>query len=315
MRRAQVAVNRLIIGTRGSKLALWQTNHIKEKLESRHRRLSVEIKIIKTKGDRIQDVALAKIGGKGLFIKEIEEAMLAGVIHLAVHSLKDLPTDLPAGLVADIIPKRTHGADVLVSRQGSKFTDLPPGARVGTGSLRRKVQLRALRPELEYLDLRGNVDTRLAKLDRGDYEAIILSEAGLIRLGLSQHITEVFSPDVLTPAAGQGALAIEYRQDDSTARESLIFLADRKTTAEVEAERDFLHTLGGGCQVPVGAQAEFQDNGKLSLTGMISDLSGRRLLRDQIEDYPEKRPGRELAEKMLAAGGKRILEEIYGIGS
>lgn len=310
-----MAANRLIIGTRGSKLALWQTNHIKEKLERHHRELSVEIKIIRTKGDKIQDVALAKIGGKGLFTKEIEEAMLAGMVHLAVHSLKDLPTDLPAGLVADIIPKRTRGADVLVSRNGSKFMDLPPGARVGTGSLRRKAQLGALRPELEYLDLRGNVDTRLAKLDRGDYEAIILSEAGLVRLGLTERSIEVFSPEVLTPAAGQGALAIEYRRDDSTAKELLSFLADRKTTSEVEAERAFLHTLGGGCQVPVGARAEFRRNGKLSVIGMISDLSGGRLLRDQIEDYPETRPGRELAEKMLAAGGRSILEEIYGSSS
>lgn len=214
-----MAVNRLIIGTRGSKLALWQTNHIKEKLESRHRRLSVEIKIIKTKGDRIQDVALAKIGGKGLFIKEIEEAMLAGVIHLAVHSLKDLPTDLPAGLVVDIIPKRTHGADVLVSRQGSKFTDLPPGARVGTGSLRRKVQLGALRPELEYLDLRGNVDTRLARLDRGDYEAIILSEAGLIRLGSAKisprffHAACLLRPQARVPWQSNTARTIQQPEN------------------------------------------------------------------------------------------------------
>jgi len=310
-----VAASRLIIGTRGSKLALWQTNHIKDRLESHHPGISVEIKIIKTKGDRIRDVALAGIGGKGLFTKEIEEAMLAGAVHLAVHSLKDLPTELPEGLAADIIPQRAHGADVLVSRSGRRFAELPSGAGVGTGSLRRKVQLGALRPELDYPDLRGNVDTRLAKLDRGDYEAIVLSQAGLVRLGLAERITETFSHEELTPAAGQGALGIEYREDDSATRELLAFLADPGTTAEVQAERDFLHALGGGCQVPLGARAVFRENGKISVTGMISDLGGQRLMRDQIEDYPETRPGRELAEKMLAEGGREILQEIYGGGS
>ena len=306
-----MAVNRLIIGTRGSKLALWQTNHIKERLESRHNGLSVEIKIIRTKGDRIQDVALAKIGSKGLFTKEIEQAMLAGKVHLAVHSLKDLPTELPAGLAADIIPQRTHGADVLVSRHGDEFTEIPAGARVGTGSLRRRVQLCALRPDIEYLDLRGNVDTRLAKLDRRDYEAIVLSQAGLVRLGLAERITEIFSPQVLTPAAGQGALAIEYRREDTATAELIHFLADSGTTAEVQAERDFLAALGGGCQVPIGALAVSRENGTISVTGMISDLSGGRLLREEITGRPESRPGRALAMRMLAAGGKQILDDIY----
>jgi len=307
-----VAGTKLIIGSRGSQLALWQANHIKDSLLRQHSNLAVEIKIIKTLGDKVQDVPLAKVGGKGLFTKEIEEAILAGKVDLAVHSLKDLPTELPAGLVADIITRRSHGADALISRDNVPLKRLPAGSRVGTSSLRRKVQLRDLRPDLHFLDLRGNVDTRLKKLDRGEYEAIVLAQAGLVRLGLEGRITELFTPRQMVPAAGQGALALEYREGDSRTAELLRFLQDPDTALEVEAERDFLHELGGGCQVPIGVRAVLKEDGRLELEAMISDLHGTRLMRDSLTNHPDKKPGKILAGRMLEAGGRAILEEILG---
>ena len=307
-----MVANKLRIGSRGSQLALWQANHIQACLAERHPGLAVEIEIIKTTGDKITDVALSRVGGKGLFTKEIEEALLAGRVDFAVHSLKDLPTELPFGLSADVITERRHGADALVSRQGLKLDDLPSGAKIGTSSLRRKVQLAALRPDLVFIDLRGNVDTRLARLERGDYDAIVLAQAGLVRLGLDGRITELFDSARMVPAAGQGALAIEYRQADGLTLEAISFLTHSQTKMEVTAEREFLHELEGGCQVPIGARAELQPDGRLRLTGLISDLEGKRLLKDSITDYPTARPGKILAEKLLAAGGREILAEIYG---
>ena len=304
--------NKLKIGSRGSQLALWQANHIKDRLTGQYPGLAVELKIIKTLGDKVQDVALAKVGGKGLFTKEIEEAILAGKVDLAVHSLKDLPTELPSGLIAGIITRRTHGSDALISRDNVPLKLLPAGSRVGTSSLRRKVQLRDLRPDLHFLDLRGNVDTRLKKLDRGEYEAIVLAQAGLVRLGLESRITELFTPRQMVPAAGQGALALEYREGDSRTAELLRFLQDPDTALEVEAERDFLHELGGGCQVPIGVRAVLKEDGRLELEAMISDLHGTHLMRDSLTGHPGKKPGKILAGRMLEAGGRAILEEILG---
>ena len=307
-----MAPDKLIIGSRGSKLALWQTNYVRNSLLEQHVGLEVEVRIIKTRGDKMLDVALSKVGGKGLFTKELEEAIISRKVDLAVHSMKDLPTELPQGLVAGVVTRRSHGGDVLVSREGRSFKDLPAGGKVGTGSLRRRVQLRALRSDLEYTDLRGNVDTRLNKLDSGAYDAIVLAEASLVRLELTDRISEVFSPETVTPAAGQGALALEYRIGDSTTEELVSFLADKKTTLEVQEERRFLRTLGGGCQVPIGVRTELLPGGGLRVQGMIADLEGSRLIRETLIGPPETEPGRMLAERMLAAGGGELLEEILG---
>ena len=310
-----MVVGKLIIGSRGSKLALWQANFVRDSLLRRHNGLEVEVRIIKTKGDKILDVALSKVGGKGLFTKELEQAIISREVDLAVHSMKDLPTELPQGLVAGVVTRRSHGGDVLVSRGNRLFKDLPSGSTVGTGSLRRRVQLQTLRPDLEYADLRGNVDTRLGKLDAGRYDAIVLAEAGLVRLGLENRIGEVFSPEEITPAAGQGALALEYRQNDSGTAELVSFLADPGTTLEVQDERLFLSTLGGGCQVPIGVRAELRPEGDLQVQGMIADLEGRRLMRDRLLGHPETEPGRRLAERMLDAGGRELLKEILQTGT
>ena len=305
-----MAKDRLLIGSRGSKLALWQANYIREKIKGRYQSLEVEVKIIKTLGDRVRDVALTHVAGKGIFTKELEEAILSGIVNLAVHSLKDLPTELPGGLAASVVTDRPFPGDCLVSKRGISLRDLPAGSRVGTSSLRRQAQILALRSDLAVTGLRGNVDTRLAKLDRGECEAIVLARAGLERLGLGARVTELLPPEIMTPAAGQGALALEYREDDQRTLDLIGFLDNKRTALEVEAEREFLHTLGGGCQVPIGALAVLTDNGCLRLCGMISDLAGRHLLREWIVDHPQNRPGRALAEKMLSAGGKKIMEEI-----
>jgi len=307
-----VASDRLVIGSRGSKLALWQANYARDRLKARYAGLEVEVRVIKTLGDKVRDVALSKLGSKGIFTKELEEAILSRKIDLAVHSLKDLPTKLPEGLVIGAVTERIHTADCLVSREAVMLKNLTVGARIGTSSLRRKVQICAIRPDLEVKDLRGNLDTRLAKLERGEFEAIVVAQAGLVRLGLEDRITEVFRPEVITPAAGQGALAFEYRDGDRRTGELVSFLNHRRTELEIEAERDFLRALGGGCQVPIGASAKLGDDRRLLLYGMISDLQGERLMRDGIEDFPGARPGKMLAERMLDSGGREILEEILG---
>ena len=244
----------LIIGSRGSQLARWQAHWIQTRLEQLGEQCRIEI--IRTTGDKITDVALsqvgAQVGGKGLFTKEIEEALLAGAIDIAVHSLKDMPTELPDGLTLAAIPEREDPRDALIGR---KLEDLPAGARVGTGSLRRAAQLRALRPDLQIEDIRGNVDTRLRKLDEGRYDAIVLASAGLRRLGLENRIAEIFDPSVMCPAVGQGALAVETRDDDGAAFQIAKRLEDSATRSAVTAERAVLASLGGGCQAPMGAHA------------------------------------------------------------
>lgn len=301
----------LRIGSRGSQLALWQANHISALLCARGH--EVEIEIIHTTGDKITDVALAKVGTKGMFTKEIEEALAAGKVDLAVHSLKDLPTELPQGFEIAAITERQDPRDAFCSRQYSTIEDLPKGARVGTSSLRRQAQLKAIRPDLDIHSLRGNVDTRLRKLEQGDYDAIILASAGLKRLGKTELIQQIIPSEIMCPAAGQGALGIEIREGDSKTRDLLAFLNDPDARAATTCERALLNSLGGGCQVPIGAFAEIR-NGKLHLESIVADPGGTRLLRDAREgDDPEKL-GNQAGASLLKRGADAILEAVYGRG-
>lgn len=297
----------LVIGSRGSQLALWQANWVKGRLAASG--VECRIEIIHTTGDKITGVALSKVGTKGLFTKEIEEALLDGSIDLAVHSLKDMPTDLPPGLTLAATPAREDPGDALVGR---KLSDLSQGARVGTSSLRRSAQLRAVRPDLTIDDIRGNVDTRLRKLDEGRYETIVLASAGLRRLGLQHRIVETLDPDVMCPAVGQGALAIETRADGGPAFEACRTLEDQATRVAVTAERALLASLGGGCQVPIGAYAVVQ-NGSVKLRAVVISPDGTRIVRksSEGESINAERIGRDLGEQLLAAGGRAILEAVY----
>lgn len=301
----------LRIGSRGSQLALWQANHIASLLRARGH--EVEIEIIHTTGDKITDVALAKVGTKGMFTKEIEEALAAGRVDLAVHSLKDLPTELPAGFEIAAITERQDPRDAFCSVRYSKIEDLPKGARVGTSSLRRQAQLKAIRPDLDIHPLRGNVDTRLRKLEQGEYDAIILASAGLKRLNKTQLVKQIIPAEVMCPAAGQGALGIEIRQGDAKTRELLEFLNDPSARAATTCERALLNTLGGGCQVPIGAFAEMR-NGKLHLDSIVADPDGSRVLRDSREGSDPEKLGSDAGAALLERGGDQILEAVYGRG-
>lgn len=298
----------LVIGSRGSQLALWQARWIQECLA----RLGQEsrIEIIHTTGDKIQDVALSKVGAKGLFTKEIEDALLHGSIDLAVHSLKDMPTELPKGLTLAAIPEREDPRDAVVGR---RVAELAHGARVGTSSLRRSAQLRALRPDLQIENIRGNVDTRLRKLDEGQFEAILLASAGLRRLALEQRIAEVLNPSQMCPAVGQGALGVETRDDNGHAHRICSKLDDPPTRVSVTAERAVLATLGGGCQVPIGALAEAEGK-HVRLQAIVISPDGHKVIRASSEFDPTlaEAAGRELGEKLLAQGGRAILEQVYG---
>lgn len=301
----------LKIGTRQSLLALWQSNHIAACLRKQYPECEVVLKKIVTKGDRILDVPLAQIGGKGLFTKEIEEDLLSGEVDLAVHSLKDMPTVLPEGLCLTAITERANVGDAFVSNQYNSFAELPLGAVVGTSSLRRKAQLLAARPDLTIRDLRGNVDTRLRKLDEGLYDAVILAAAGLERLGHGDRIKAVIPSDVCLPAVGQGALAIECRADDEEVRQMLDFLNDVPTVQATAAERAFLGLLEGGCQVPIGVHADVEGD-KIKIEAIIAALDGSTVLRDTIEGAADEAValGQELGRKMLANGGQKILAAI-----
>lgn len=313
----------LIIGSRGSKLALWQSASIKAALEKLHPELSIEIEIIRTTGDKLTEASLAQIGGKGVFTKEIEEALLARRIDLAVHSLKDLPTTLPEGLHIAAITEREDVRDALVvhpnlARTIKTITQLPPGARIGTSSLRRAAQLRRLRPDLQILELRGNVETRLRKLDEGEYDAIILATAGLVRLGYGSRITERIPVNVLLPAVSQGALGIETRIDDSRTNFLLENLNHWPTRCATQGERALLRTFGGGCAVPVAAYGYMggidHSTGERSLVleALVTDLDGRESIYDMVTGSPYKSEelGETLAARMMAAGARRILERI-----
>ncbi len=301
----------IIIGTRSSKLALWQADYVMDCLQKKYPELHVEKKLMTTKGDKILDAPLAKIGGKGLFTKELEQDMLAGGIDIAVHSLKDMPTEVPDGLIITAITKRYDPGDAFVSNKVKSLAELPQGAVVGTSSLRRKAQLLHARPDLVVKDLRGNVNTRLRKLDAGEYDAAILAVAGLRRLGFGGRITEVLPKSMILPAVGQGALAIEAREDDAETRELVAFLNDEATVACAKAERAFLARVEGGCQVPVGVYATPEDSG-LHVEAVIASLDGKRLYRDHVSgQVKDAEPlGTELADKLLDMGGIDIMHEI-----
>jgi len=300
---------RLRIGSRGSQLALWQANHIGAQL--RERGHEVEIQIIHTTGDKITDVALAKVGAKGMFTKEIEEALAEGQIDLAVHSLKDLPTELAEQFEIAAIPPREDPRDALCSAKYSNIETLPRNAQVGTSSLRREAQLRALRPDLEIHPLRGNVDTRLRKLESGEYDAIILALSGLRRLDSTELVRQVLPIGVMCPAAGQGALAIEIRAGDEDVRSALEFLNDAAARSETECERTLLKKLGGGCQVPIGANAKF-DDGTLHLKAVVASPDGKVVLRESASGSDSQKLGDSVAKALLNRGGASILEAIYG---
>ena len=302
---------RLRIGSRGSQLALWQANHISALL--REHGHEVELEIIKTTGDKIVDVALANVGTKGMFTKEIEEALAESRVDLAVHSLKDLPTTLAPGFEIAAITKRENPCDVFCSRKYKSIEDLPQRARVGTSSLRRQAQLKALRPDLEIHPLRGNVDTRLRKLEAGEYDAIILAAAGLNRLGKTELVKQVIPAEVMCPAAGQGALGIEIRAGDSETRQHLAFLDDAAARATTTCERALLNKLGGGCQVPIGASAEMR-NGRLHLEGIVAHPDGGKVLREARDGNDPVELGELVGETLLRRGGDAILEEVYGKG-
>jgi hydroxymethylbilane synthase len=301
----------LRIGSRGSQLALWQANHISDLLRAQGHTVALEI--IKTTGDKITDVALAKVGTKGMFTKEIEEALLANQVDLAIHSLKDLPTELSGDFEIAAITVRESALDVFCSESCTEIAELPIGAKVGTSSLRRQAQLLAIRPDLKIHSLRGNVDTRLRKLEDGAYDAIILAAAGLNRLGKTRLVRQVIPVEVMTPAAGQGALGIEIRRGDDSTRSHIAFLDHPEARATTNCERALLRKMGGGCQVPIGALAEVK-NGRISLHAVVAHPSGGKVLREIRDgDSPEKL-GEEVAETLLRRGGDAILEEVYGEG-
>jgi hydroxymethylbilane synthase len=302
---------RLRIGSRGSQLALWQAHHISGLLRAQGH--TVELEIIKTTGDKITDVALAKVGTKGMFTKEIEEALVANQVDLAVHSLKDLPTELAGDFEIAAITQRENPRDVFCSVKFSSIEALPQGADVGTSSLRRQAQLMAIRPDLRIHPLRGNVDTRLRKLEAGDYDAIILAAAGLTRLGKMQLVRQVIPVEVMTPAAGQGALGIEIRRGDEATRRQIAFLDDTAARLSTTCERALLNKLGGGCQVPIGAFAEMK-NGRIHLNALVAHPDGTRVLRETREGDEPVRLGEEVGETLLRRGGDAILEEVYGSG-
>jgi hydroxymethylbilane synthase len=303
----------LCIGTRGSALALWQAKWVKSQLLAAHEDLVVELVVIKTTGDKIVDVPLAQVGGKGLFVKEIEEALLEGRADLAVHSVKDMPAELPEGLHLAVMPLREDPRDALISKNGVAFDALPRGARLGTSSLRRSAQLLHLRPDLRIETLRGNVDTRLRKLETEGFDAIVLAAAGLKRMELSHVISEYLEPERILPAVGQGALGIETRTGDAFTNEMVASLAHEQTMTIVGAERAFLKRLEGGCQVPIGAHGVLEGE-TLILTGMVADLKGVRLIRKDLRGDAQQPEvvGERLAQEILELGGADILMEIYG---
>lgn len=309
-------MNTIRIATRGSKLALWQAHHISGLLRAQYPGLTVDLNIIKTKGDKILDVPLAKIGGKGLFVKEIEEALLAGEADIAVHSMKDVPAELPEGLKLGIIPEREQPTDSFLSVDYADVASLPAGARVGTSSLRRQTQLMGMRRDLCILSLRGNLDTRVNKLLAGEFDAIIVATAGMNRLGLTAPKMQELAPPQFFPAVAQGALGIEYRADRPELDGMLAFLDHAPSRVCVQAERSFLFGLDGGCQVPIAGFATLSGD-QITLTGLVADLCGDRVIRRQASapSHAALELGAEVAKAVLAAGGQDILDEVYRSGA
>src|SRR4030042_6109391 len=328
--------NKISIGTRGSKLALWQAEWVKTQLEKICPDLEIELNKIKTTGDKVLDVPLAKVGGKGLFVKEIEEALLENKVDIAVHSMKDVPTEFPDGLHLAVICKREDPRDAfIISRKSEgrkqkikirKFNELPHGAKLGTSSLRRSCQLLNIRPDLKILQLRGNLDTRIRKLDEGQFNAIILAAAGVKRLGLENRMTEILPVDISLPAIGQGAIGVECRINDEEINNLIAPLNHPETSLCVKAERAFLKRLEGGCQVPIAAYARIINNpptpplvkggegGLLIMDGLVGSISGEKVIKGHIEGNPENAEllGITLAEDILSRGALEILNEVYG---
>ena len=304
-------VHKIVIGSRGSQLALWQANWVKAELERLHSNVDINIRVITTSGDKIQDVPLAKIGGKGLFVKEIEEALLAKEVDLAVHSMKDVPMEIPAELVVSVITKRESPLDALISKNGERLVNLPQGATIGTSSLRRSSQLLKYRVDFKIHPLRGNVDTRLRKVKTGNYDAIILASAGLNRLGWTSHVTEEISEEILLPAMGQGALGIETRLDDIKTYDFIATLNHKQTKYAVTAERALVGRLDGGCQVPIGAYAKIENN-LISLKGLVASLDGETIYTSEntgpVDDAINI--GQELGSRLLKMGANEILEKL-----
>jgi len=301
------------IATRKSALALWQAEYVKAQLEHFHPGINVELVPMTTKGDIILDTPLAKVGGKGLFVKELEVAMLEGRADIAVHSMKDVPVEFPEGLGLEVICPREDPRDAFVSNTIKSFDELPQGAVVGTSSLRRQCQIKALRPDLKIRDLRGNVNTRLKKLDNGEYDAIILAAAGLIRLEMPARIQEFIEPEVMLPANGQGAVGIECRTDDQALKALLAPLGCETTRIRVLAERAMNRALEGGCQVPIGSYAVIQDNGEVFLRGLVGATDGSEILTSEITGTSEnaEQLGKSLAAQLLEKGADKILRQVY----
>jgi hydroxymethylbilane synthase len=301
----------VVIGTRGSELALWQADWVRSALTQRFPGTAVELSVIKTQGDKILDVPLAKVGGKGLFVKEIEEALLQGRADLAVHSMKDMPSEIPAGLVIGAVPEREIPTDVLIARGGLTLSELPAGGVVGTSSLRRAAQLRHLRPDLEVVPLRGNVETRIRKLDTHQLAAVVLAAAGVKRLGLAHLVTEHLDPERMLPAVGQGALCIEIRQEDPRIGPMVAALDHPATRTVVSGERAFLKRLQGGCQVPIAGHGRL-DGTHLTLSGLVADVDGGTVIRDRLSGPAASAEGigNELAEALLRRGADGILKNL-----
>jgi hydroxymethylbilane synthase len=301
------------VGTRGSQLALWQANWVKSSIEERYAGTTVELVKIKTTGDKILDVPLAQVGGKGLFVKEIEEALLDGRVDLAVHSMKDVPTEFPEGLHLAYITEREDPRDIVISRNGTPLFDLPKGAKIGTASLRRQAQILKRRPDFEIVQLRGNLDTRIRKLTETDMDAIILAGAGIKRLGWAEKITEYLEPEVMLPAIGQGALGIETRIDDKEINKLTAFFNHHVTSVAVRAERALLKRLEGGCQVPIAAYGTV-DRGRLNLAGLVASTDGAQIIKESLEgdEGAAETVGVKLAERLLDRGAGAILAEVYG---
>ncbi len=307
-------MSELTIGTRGSSLALWQANHVRDRLQAAHLGLEVELEIIHTRGDKVLDAPLAKIGGTGLFTKEIESRLLDGSVDLAVHSLKDMTVEMPEGLALAAVPEREDPADALVARDGMTLADLPQGGRVLTSSLRRQAQLMRRRPDLVVESVRGNVGTRLRKFAESDACAIVFARAGLVRLGLLEHVTERLDPTDFLPACGQGALGIQVRAGDERTTGLCACLDDLETRMAAAAERSFLAGMGGGCQVPVGAYARRRGD-EMAIDGMVANLDGSRLIRRDLTGRPSSEDdavslGRRLSEAAMAEGAQEILDEV-----
>lgn len=302
----------LRIATRKSPLALWQANHVRDALLARHPELDVELLTMTTQGDKILDTPLAKVGGKGLFVKELEVGMLEGRADLAVHSMKDVPVEFPDGLGLAAILPREDPRDALISNNYSSIDALPQGARVGTSSLRRQCQLRARRPDLEIRDLRGNINTRIGKLDKGEYDAILLAAAGVKRMGWEARISELLAPEQFVPAIGQGAIGIEIRSDDARVRALVEELNDAQTATRIAAERALNKALQGGCQVPIAGYSEIS-HGVILLRAVVGRPDGSELVQGVISGRPEdaEELGRVLAEDLLSRGARQILDELY----